>query len=80
MKLQDYCLSEEVHTQKDPNNIWSDPIVLQAGTFVKMIDERWVPKHVKDYKVNESFNPETDVYCYCSAGIVSIPRKSIRKI
>lgn len=79
MKITDYCLSEDVTVPKT-SSIWSDPITLHAGTFVKMIDFRWVPKHIIDAEVNKFYDEDKEVFCYCSAGIILIPKKSIREI
>lgn len=52
-------------------------ITLPPGTFVKPIEDVYLPKHVKeslDYKYHD---PKEVVFCYCSLGIIPIPKKII---
>lgn len=56
-----------------------DVKTIPAGTFVRPIEYQYVPKHVKeDDRWTRNFNPETEIYCHTSYGMVPVPRKSIR--
>jgi hypothetical protein len=68
-----YILTEQVTI----GNGFSDPKILPAGTFVRPIDKRWVPKHVLDS--NMWFNDKVEVFCYTRFGIVPIAQKMLRR-
>ncbi len=54
--------------------------VLPVGSFVKPIDEYWLPKHIKDKPEHIWINRDKEIYCYCHFGIVILPIKIIRKV
>lgn len=70
MKTPDYVLTD-VFTYKDGT--------LPAGTFVKPIQYCYLPQHVKDDGRWGYVSLEDNVFCYCSLGIVPIPRKIVRQ-
>ncbi len=51
----------------------------RAGTFVRPIDLKYVPKHITDDERWKYFDKNTDVFCYYSGGIVPIPKALIRE-
>lgn len=67
-----YVLMEDVKIHGS-----GDPQTLPAGTFIRPIDIRWVPKHIKDD--NLWFNEKKQVYCYTSLGIIPISLDVIRR-
>lgn len=54
---------------------WSDKI-LKAGSFVRPIDVRYVPKHVLEQHVY--YNPNFEIFCYTRYGIVPIAKNLMR--
>jgi hypothetical protein len=58
---------------------WTEQI-LPAGSFVRPIELCWLPKHILDADGHKWFNSETEVYAYCSWGIIAIPKKIMRKV
>jgi len=44
-------------------------LVIPAGSFVKIIEKKYVPKHVIDRGSNQSLNLDIYVYCYTHFGI-----------
>ena len=74
MKIADYMVTEDW-------NIWIDynkSMTVHKGWFVKPIELRYLPKHIKD---NDSWKRYMDaseyVFCYCSIGILPLPRRII---
>jgi hypothetical protein len=74
MKTPDYILIAEYNYVND--NL--DHLILPAGAFVRPIEECYVPKHVKDRKINAWFNGALEVYCYTRQGIIAIPWDQLR--
>jgi len=74
MKTPDYILVAEYSYVND--NL--DHLILPGGSFVRPIQESYVPKHVKDRKINAWFNSAIEVYCYTRQGIISIPWDCLR--
>lgn len=60
------------------DNIWEKKI-LPAGTFVRPIDVRWLPNHIKESSSFRWMNDATEVFVYCKFGIILIPIKIVRK-
>jgi len=61
------------------NSDTKQTITLPAGSFVKPIQDVYLPKHVKeslDYKYHD---PRKDIFCYCRYGIIPVPKKIIRE-
>lgn len=56
---------------------WSDPKILPAGSYVKPIEKRYVPKWCLESPQASFFVEELDIFCHTQFGIFSIPRKSI---
>lgn len=52
---------------------------LPAGTFVRPIEKKYVPKHVLE-DTRWRYSSSSDIYCYCRYGIVPIPAKYITKV
>ena len=77
MKVQEYCLSEEVVVMKPFS---TDHLTLPAGTFVKPIHYTYVPQHVLKDEKNRWFNKEIHCFVYCNKGTFMVPQKSIREI
>lgn len=55
-----------------------DTKIIPAGTFVRPIEYCYVPKHVKDDPRWRHFDQKTEIFCYCSYGMVPILREKIR--
>lgn len=57
-----------------------DTFTMEAGTFIRPIDERWVPKHVTN-DVRTKVKGKDDTYCMTPrCGIVPIPKRIIRQV
>lgn len=76
IKTPDYVLQSDFHMRSGNG----DPIVLLAGSFVRPLDLRWVPPHIKDDERNRYFNKDTQIYCYTSFGIIPIYLADIRQV
>jgi hypothetical protein len=77
MKLQDYCTKEEYQYYRSGG---LEPIVLPAGTFVKILEPIYLPRHIKESDDYKYYKPETQSWVYCHFGIIVLPDKIIRKI
>ena len=71
MKTTNYVLMEAYTHLIDRQ----DSQTLPAGSFVRPMDPRWVPKEVKE---RHWINHDKEVFCYTRLGIIPIPRKIIR--
>ncbi len=70
-----YVLTEEFRW-----GVGVDVIVMEPRTFVRPIDDRWVPKHVLD-DPKMKHRAEGDVFCSTPrCGIILIPSRIIRKV
>lgn len=72
IKTPNYVLQED-HSF---NQGTQDVRTLPAGTFVRPIEFRYLPRHITDK--NQEY--ERSVYCYTRYGIISIPRHKIREV
>ncbi len=70
-KTPDYKLNEDFSF--GPMN---DQRTLPAGSFVRPVEDRYVPKHLLDDKT-QAHNPKLDWWCYSRYGFLSIPRNKI---
>jgi hypothetical protein len=64
MRMPNYRLREKVTF----GNGWGQPIELPAGSFVRPISTKYVPKHITEdplKKINEAM----ETYCYTAGGI-----------
>lgn len=66
-----YVLAENVTVSK-----YSKVIVLEAGTFVRPIEAKYLPAHIEI----KFFNPDTETFAFTSHGIVKLPWSAIRKV
>ena len=73
MKTPDYITTEDFSIY----NGFSDSIKLPAGSFVRPLSLRWVPKHVIEDPMKNL--PDGYVYCFCVNSIYPIPKKIIRE-
>ncbi len=55
-----------------------DQRLLPAGSYVRPIELRYVPKHVIDDSRWTWFDGDIEVFCYCSLGIIPIPKKILK--
>lgn len=60
-------------------NSW-DVKTLPVGTFVRPIDPVYLPAHIKETTDYKWLNPKTEVFVYCSHGIVLLPLSLIRRV
>ena len=56
-----------------------DPIVIPKGSFVRPIEYKWLPKHVKEDDRWRGIDNEKYVFVYTKHGIVPVWRSSVRK-
>lgn len=62
------------------HDVWkemTDKRILPRYSFVKPIDPRWVPLHIKD--ANRYFSEKLEVYVYCSYGIIVVPKNLVEE-
>lgn len=78
MKIQEYLLKND-YTYYTYYTNQRHSKTIKAGTFLKPIDIRWVPKHIKEAKENRYFNDKKQIFCYCHYGIIAIDRDNIRE-
>lgn len=76
MKIPTYITTEEHRIYMGI----SDAKVLVAGAFVKPIGLQYLPAHIKDTTDYRFFDPKTDVFVYCSFGIIKLPQAIVREI
>lgn len=72
-----YVLTESYSYSAGSSN--HDSKTLAAGSFVRPIDPRYVPKHVLDNPKYVWFNKNTEVFVYCKYGIIVVPLNIIRE-
>lgn len=77
VKTPNYVTNEDCEYSVDKG--WSKK-VLEKNTFVKPIEEPYLPAHLKDSIDYKFWNREKETYVYCSKGIILIPRKVIREV
>lgn len=73
--VPDYCLIGP-HSFGNPY----DQKTLEPGTFVKPIQRKYLPQHILEDERWRWVDHDITVFCYCSAGIIPIPRDLIRSI
>lgn len=71
-----YVLMEAVAVTKDA----FDEKILNPGEFVRPINSRYLPQHIKDTMAFKWHDPERDVFCYTKLGIVLIPIDKMRRV
>lgn len=52
---------------------------MPAGSFVRPIDDRYLPEHIKQAREYQWYDPEREVFVYSHYGIVCIPKAKIRR-
>lgn len=77
MTTPDYKLRDALVISS--NNGTGKDITLEPGTFIRPIESRYVPQHVKDDYRWRWHKDVDDVFCYCHYGIISVPRKKVVK-
>ena len=66
----------------DVDFMWSEGAetrMLEKGAFVRPVELRYVPIHVREDKRWKNDPNNTKVFCYTSKGFICIPKKAIRK-
>lgn len=76
MKTPDYVLDSDCEMVDE---FWNKKTI-PAGTFVKPIDFYYVPKHVREMPLNRYYDKDKETFCYCSYGIVLLPKNKIRRV
>ena len=72
-----YVLNQRV----EHRNGFTDSFILEAGAFVRPIDERWVPKHVlEDPRWQDKYKKALHIFCYTHYGIIMVPRDALRQV
>lgn len=74
-RTPNYIITERFTVSLTPSDIQELP----AGSYVRPIDYRYVPKHVKDDPKNKYYFENTDVFCYCKFGIILIKKDILRQ-
>jgi hypothetical protein len=75
VKTPDYALTEEYSY-----NEGYDKKTVSAGTFVRPIETRYVPKHVTEDERWKYIKNDEYVFCYWREGIMPFPRKIVRQV
>lgn len=76
MKVEDIVTKQEFSLHI---SVW-DVKIIPAGTFVKPIELRYLPKHVVDDPRWNEYDVEISVFCYTSYGIIPLPRSLLRTV
>lgn len=78
MRVQEYMTKEDCSI----NVNFGGNKTLEAGSFVKPINEYYLPRHVKDSEQFQRwcYNKNHETWVYCFYGIVLIPTKVIREV
>jgi hypothetical protein len=77
MRTPDYKLIKEFKHIISANDA---PIIFPAGTFVRPIDFRYLPRDMQKDVDNQFLNRIGNVvFCYTSAGIIPIPKEYMRQ-
>lgn len=76
MKTPNYVLTAAHTYHFGPH----DTKVFDAGTFVRPIEKRWLPKHVLEHKDNRWVDHSREVFCYTRWGILLLPRNILRQV
>ena len=71
VRVPDYVLIEAVQITLD--------MTLEAGTFVKPILPRYLPKHCLEDKRWSYIDKDKSTWCYTYYGIIPIPTDKIRE-
>ncbi len=58
----------------------NDAITLPQHSFVKPVEEKYVPKHVIESVPKWRYNLEKDVFCHTKFGFVLIPRDILEAV
>jgi hypothetical protein len=74
MRTPDYRTTEDFNL-----GTGMDPKILPAGSFVRPVDLKWVPKHLVESPDHRFFNEEREVFAYCRFGFIVIPKRLLRK-
>lgn len=76
MKTPDYILTEDFNHYMGPH----DSRKLPAGSFVRPIEFRWLPKHIQESPdgIWNKFHSDK-IYCYTHYGIILIPKNILRE-
>ena len=72
MKTPDFILTQDVTI-----GYGNDAFTLKANTFVRPIEERWLPKHVTDRR---TWKDDTEVGCHTPKGIHYIKKMYLRQV
>jgi len=73
MQTPNYALIQDVMCE----NGGADPKRLPAGSYVRPIEFKYVPKHITSQ--HRFFDEETSVFCYTRYGIIPIARNLLRQ-
>lgn len=76
MKTPNYIINKEYSIV----NKYLDQKILPVGTFVKPINEYYLPNHIKESTEYRWFDKTTEVFVYCRYGIVAIPKNIIVEV
>lgn len=52
---------------------------IPAGSYVKILSKKYVPKEVISAYQWKIMDPNSEVFCYTKYGIISIPKKILRE-
>lgn len=77
MGTPDYVLTEQVSFQI---NKAQDPFILPQGSFVRPINDRYIPAHIKNDPVYRSLDKKLYVFCFTRYGLIPIEKKLVRKV
>jgi len=78
VRIPEYVLTEKVILSL--GHAGGDPIVLEAGSFVKPIHPTYIPKWIKEDPIRRVINPKEYDYCFTRYGIFPIKRSLLRKV
>lgn len=64
-------------TFSPPLGGFGNTINIPSGSFVKPIEDRWVPKHILDDPYRQ--RQPNEIYCYTRFGIYPIPKDALEE-
>lgn len=67
----------EDHSYEIPNTM--ERSTLPKNSFVKPIEDRYLPRHITDDKKYKYFNPETEIYCHTKFGLIPVPKRILKE-
>jgi hypothetical protein len=80
VRVREYRTTKDYEFIKSGTNPMSgNVLILPSGSFVKPIDEIYVPKEAKERNI-WTHNTKRNIYVFCRFGIISIPASIVEEL